>query len=270
MPWLKASGVLHRTIKDEEEDTEKVFDKIENESWKDWPNHAGICSPPASVSQAPAIFTLADMEQFQGLEEHRGPLRLQVKGAIPAWATGALYRTGPGQSSIEDTSRGTHNVSHWFDGFAHTHKFEIIAPGDADGDSTVVYSSRRQSDDFVAQVKKTGWSCSTSFGQRADPCIGIFAKFMSLFVHRRMNNNVVCLPNFPGLAGDGPASSKSGHRTGTSTLYISTDHCALQGIDPDTLEPVGFANQQLLHPDLKGVMSCAHAQRPRDRGLVQL
>ncbi|KAM4065881.1 retinal pigment epithelial membrane protein [Hirsutella rhossiliensis] len=227
---VNAFGVVHRTAKNEKEDKEQIFHNIQNESWKDWPNHAG----------------------FEGLEEHRGPLQLSIKGTIPAWAAGSLYRTGPGQSSVEDTSRGTHYVSHWFDGFAHTHKFDIIAPHGGDGETTVVYSSRRQSEDHVAQVKKAGWRSSTSFGQRADPCVGIFSKFMSLFVPRRLNNNVACLPNFPGLPANGPADTKSGHRTGE--------------IDPDTLEPLGFANQQRLHPDLQGVLSCAHAQQDAETG----
>ncbi|PHH92752.1 hypothetical protein CDD83_5376 [Cordyceps sp. RAO-2017] len=241
---VNASGVLHRTAQNEVQDKEQSFRNVEDESWKDWPNHAG----------------------FEGLEEHRGPLKLRVKGSIPAWAAGSLYRTGPGQSSVEDTSRGTHYVSHWFDGFAHTHKFDIVAPGEDGEETAVIYSSRRQSEDHVAQIKKTGWRSSTSFGQKADPCIGIFAKFMSFFVPRRLNNNVACLPNFPGLQDNGPVSNQSGHRTGTSNIYISTDHCALQEISPDTLEPLGFVNQQRLHPDLDGVLSCAHAQRDHETG----
>ncbi|KJZ72502.1 hypothetical protein HIM_08171 [Hirsutella minnesotensis 3608] len=248
---LNESGVIHRSAEDEAEDRKQTLRNIENESWKDWPNHAG----------------------FDGLEEHRGPLQLRVQGTIPAWAAGSLYRTGPGQSSVEDTSRGTHRVSHWFDGFAHTHKFEIIASGggasggDAqDGEVTVVYSSRRQSEEHVAQIKKSGWRSSTSFGQRADPCIGIFAKFMSLFVPRQLNNNVACLPNFPGLSKDPRGTPQSGHRTGVNSISISTDHCALQAINPDTLEPLGFVNQQRLHPQLQGVLSCAHAQQDRETG----
>lgn len=192
-----------------------------------------------------------------------------MRGTIPAWAAGSLYRTGPGQSSVEGTSRGTHYVSHWFDGFAHTHKFDIVPPHGDEAQTTVVYSSRRQSEDHVAQVKKAGWRSSTSFGQRADPCVGIFAKLMSLFVPRRLNNNVACLPNFPGLlaSGGGPGdSSESGRRTGVDKMHTSTDHCALQEIDPDTLEPLGFASQRRLHPDLAGVLSCAHAQRDAETG----
>src|SRR5690625_969179 len=86
---------------------------------------------------------LLTQRQFEHLDEHRGPIKLHVKGKIPSFAAGSLYRTGPGQSAVEDTARGTHYVSHWFDGFAHTHKFDIVAPEEEGGETTVVYSSRR-------------------------------------------------------------------------------------------------------------------------------
>ncbi|POR34798.1 Beta,beta-carotene 15,15'-monooxygenase [Tolypocladium paradoxum] len=268
---VNASGILHRTVENEAEDCQQAFDNVKGQSWKEWPNHAAVSShlppPVATLSRHFLGITLAnEKHQFEGLDEHRGPLQLQVKGTIPAWAAGALYRTGPGQGTVEDTSRGTHYVSHWFDGFAHSHKFDIISPDGEGGETTVVYSSRRQSDDYVAQIKKIGWRCSVSFGQRADPCIGLFAKFMSLFVPRRLNNNVVVLPNFPGLPEKRPVSTQSGHRTGTTNLYISTDNRSLQEVDPDTLEPLGFTDQSHLHPDLKGPMSCAHAQRDPETG----
>ncbi|KYK57339.1 carotenoid cleavage dioxygenase 1 [Drechmeria coniospora] len=241
---VNARGTIHRTLDDESEDSKQQLDNADKGIWKDWPNQAA----------------------FEGLEEHRGPLQLRVKGTIPPWAAGTLYRTGPGQATVEGTSRGTHYVSHWFDGFAHTHKFDIIASEDGDGPMTVVYSSRRQSDEYVAAVKKMGWRHSISFGQKADPCVGIFAKFMSLFVPRRLNNNVVVLPNFPGLPDRQPENIARGHRTGTSKVYLSTDNKYLQQVDPDSLEPLGFADQAGLHPDLKGPLSCAHAQRDPETG----
>ncbi|PHH62076.1 hypothetical protein CDD81_7569 [Ophiocordyceps australis] len=221
---LNATGVLHRTANDEAGDRQKIFENIEKQSWKEWPNQAA----------------------FQGLDEHRGPIKLSVKGSIPGWAAGILYRTGPGQGSIDKTSKGTHQVTHWFDGFAHTHKFALYAPAQAGASCSVVYSSRRQSEAHVDQIKRMGWRCSTSFGQRADPCIGIFAKFMSCFVPQHPGNNVVCLPDLPGLTG---------------SMHISSDHATMQQIDRQTLEPVGMAHQRLLHPHLSGPLSCAHAQR---------
>ena len=126
----------------------------------------------------------------------------------------------------------------------------------------MVYSSRGQSEDHVASVKKHGWRTTISFGQRADPCIGLFAKFMSIFIPAQHNNNVSFIPNLPGL----PDAAPVGHRKDLSNLYLVTDNTVFQKVDPETLEPLGFAKQTKLHPELKGATSCAHAQRDPETG----
>ncbi|KFA56320.1 hypothetical protein S40293_08290 [Stachybotrys chartarum IBT 40293] len=241
---LNNPGTVRRTIDQQPADFQQVHDNFTAEAWKQWPNEAG----------------------FDGLTEHRGPLSLPVRGTIPAWAAGALYRTGPGQSKIEDTPRGTHFVSHWFDGFAQTHKFDIVPPRGEDGGgaASVLYSSRRQSEDLVAQIKKAGWRSATSFGQRADPCVGIFAKAMSVFEPNTMNNNVVVNVNVPGYPSKGAPGA--GHRTRTSNVFIGTDNTHMVEAHPDTLEPLGTTDQSSLHPELKGPLSCAHPQRDPDTG----
>lgn len=201
------------------------------------------------------------------MEEHRGPIDLAVIGSIPAWAAGVLYRTGPGVSSIETHSGRLHNVSHWFDGLAQTHKFDIVPSSTQDGKTTVQYSSRRQSDQLMERIKRKGWRDCTSFGQQADPCVGLFSKVMSIFVPRMYhNNNVVILPNVPGLGDRDAISTASGHRTGIDNIYISTDANALHKIDPDTLEPIGYTDQSKLNSALKGPLSCAHAERDPETG----
>lgn len=187
---------------------------------------------------------------------------MKVQGSIPEWAAGALYRTGPGQSTVETNDHGTYNISHWFDGLAHSHKFNIIPPAKPGGQTSVVYSSRRQSERLEQDIKEKGKRVTPSFGQRADPCMGIFAKAMGVFAPRdQYNNNVVLLPNFPGIDEDRKPTNQAGHRPGLDNLYISTDTAGLQKIDPETLEPLGYTDQSSLHPELTGPLSCAHAQR---------
>ncbi|KAI8668418.1 hypothetical protein NCS55_00867500 [Fusarium keratoplasticum] len=268
---LNGPGTFHRTREHEGEDRSQITQNILDESWKKWPNEAA----------------------FDHLEEHRGPLRLNLKGSIPSWAAGALFRTGPGQSRVENTVRGTHFTTHWFDGFAQTHRFDIVVPDDG-GDVQVWYSSRRQAESWVESVKKKGWRAGITFGQKADPCVGIFAKFMSHFEPKYGNNNVTVLPNVPGLSDAGKSKAQEnwhmtgqskhkadahqknghtngngatapaiplGHRANLSNVFTATDFAGIRRIDPTTLEPLGLAMQSALDPLLSGPCSCAHAQR---------
>jgi torulene dioxygenase len=227
------------------------------------------------------------------LTEQRGPLDVPVTGVIPSWAAGSLYRTGPGQRTIENTPKGTHQISHWFDGLAHTHRFDLIPdPTLPDGACRVAYSSRRQSESLVRYIQAHGASRLTSFGQRGDPCIGLLGKFMTTFMtmfQRRVlggastkdadteNISVAVHTDVPGLRAadpERPPTGKSvassvesrGHRALPATTWLTTDTSTLKQMDPLTLEPIGIASQRSLHPDLRGPMSCAHAQRDPDNG----
>ncbi|KAL1890873.1 hypothetical protein Sste5346_008014 [Sporothrix stenoceras] len=285
----------YRTVDDEKADYTQALKRVNGQSFKDWPNEAG----------------------FDGLREERGPIEIPVTGTIPAYAAGSLYRTGPGVMKVEGTPKGTHYISHWFDGLAHTHRFEIVAEpkdqpnaeagGEAKNKITVFYSSRRQSEARMRLIQEQGAAKLFSFAQRADPCIGLLGKFMSTFKaaalgrsstrHKDSENvNVVVHLNVPGVKGTPPvgtAATKADRRsmavfpnTATSTaddkkisftpapqtssghraklpdsVWITTDATLMRRVDPATLEPIGVASQDTLHPDLKGPMSSSHAQR---------
>lgn len=171
---------------------------------------------------------------------------------------GVLYRTGPGGYRVTD-NRGTKvAVSHWFDAFAQTHRFNIVSP------TKVLYNSRFTCDGLLNQVRETGRLPSGySFAQR-DPCQSFFRKFMATFTPRvdlvsgstttasasKANVGVTISTNFPGLPAD--AEGKS--------LYTKTDATSMQSLDPETLEPIGLANQAVLHPKLTGPLSSAHSR----------
>lgn len=229
--------------------------------------------------------------QFDDLTEEQGPFELKLTGEIPVWAAGSLYRTGPGGYKIDDTARGTFYTSHWFDGFAQTHRFDIV-PQDDGTSVTVHYSSRRQSDQLIDKIKRDGVRVNFSFAQRADPCVGIFSKVTSTFSALASHSSAdrttenVCVTvlshlNLPDsvqkpitrpvmdAAAVRKAESKapdvkiSGHRAEKlpRSMWIGTDTPTLKNIDPRTLEPIGYTTQRLLHPELAGPLSCAHAQR---------
>ncbi|KAI8950060.1 carotenoid oxygenase [Xylaria longipes] len=237
----------------EEEDFERVVKSRSAGKFDDWPNEAG----------------------FEGLTEVRGPVELNVTGFIPSWAAGTLYRTGPGGYKVENTPKGTFKTTHWFDGFAHTHRFEIIAgPDDPKGLVRVQYSSRHQAEDYVDAIRKTGRVPGLSFGQRQDPCIGIFGKIMSVFKREEPRplpgSENVCVTVHADMPMPGFTSSSEheslGHKGGNRRLYLATDASLIQEISLETLEPIGLARQHSLHPLLKGPLSSAHAQRDPKTG----
>ncbi|KAI0536420.1 carotenoid oxygenase [Xylaria digitata] len=235
----------------EEQDFEQVVKSWSTGNFDDWPNKAG----------------------FEGLTEVRGPVGLKVTGFLPPWAAGTLYRTGPGGYTLENTPKGTFKTTHWFDGFAHTHKFEIITdPHDPNAPVQVQYGSRRQAEDYVNAIRKTGRRPGLSFGQRQDPCIGIFGKMMSVFKREEptrtpasANICVTVHANLPGFMSNS-AKKTSDHKGGGRTLHLATDASLVQEISPESLEPIGLARQYTLHPLLKGPLSSAHAQRDPETG----
>lgn len=225
--------------------------------------------------------------QFDNLTEHRGPIQLKVRGYIPSWVAGSLYRTGPGVSKVENVSgapNGALHIRHWFDGLAHTHRFDIMSdPGnDNDNDGTgtgtgptkVLYSSRRQCHDWIEHVQKNGTIDMLTFAQRSDPCVGIFGKIMSSWKAiqrerqpRSINNiGVTVQLSVPGLQSASSAAkhadtaTKGSHRS-NQTVWLGTDANMLREIDSETLEPLQFAAQSDLHPSLDGPFTCAHAER---------
>ncbi len=209
--------------------------------------------------------------QFDGLTEHRGPIELAIKGNIPAWAAGSLYRTGPSQSKVEDTKSGTFHFSHWFDGLAHTHRFDIVTDDDNDaaGEPTVrmYYSSRRQAEKMEADIKATGTLRSMTFAQKLDPCVGVFGKFMAVFNKQPRVHNVgvtvnVSLPSFK--PPPKPTVDSQGHRA--ASIVLGTDAAVMCEVDPKTMEPIGFPKQTKFHPDLKGPLSAAHGKIDPDTG----
>lgn len=213
--------------------------------------------------------------QFDGLTEHRGPVELGVKGTIPAWAAGSLYRTGPGACSVEDTKVGTFQISHWFDGLAHTHRFNILAADNGDsansGKVRVVYSSRRQSDTFVQTIKDTGRMPAKSFAQRNDPCIGLFGKFMAMYQRRGQrytNIGVTVNANMTGFQDIADLSQRSsqGHRAGASTLFIGSDLSLFAQVDVQSMEVTAYVPHSKLHPELIGPSGPAHGMQDPETG----
>lgn len=181
-------------------------------------------------------------------------------GTIPPYAAGTLYRTGPGKSQVETKDGQLFQLSHWFDGFSQTHRFQILASKDS---TRVLYNSRFSTDALIEHIRTTGDMHRFGFGQKRDPCKSVFNKVQTEYVPpsgpNSMNIGVTLSVNMPGLD---PQLNESTERwaNGIRSLYAKTDYNGFKKLDPETLEPIGLANQQSLHPDLTGPMAASHAR----------
>jgi torulene dioxygenase len=194
------------------------------------------------------------------------PVELAVTGIIPAYAAGTLYRTGPGGYKLTDNNGEEFKVSHWFDGFSQTHRFQINPTSDPEHPVKVLYNSRHHVDTLMERIRKTGKNEDFSFGQKRDPCTSFFRKVMSAFTPRTtgpgdMNIGVTVSTNLPGLKSHKKhEDGKVSHGSGINTLWAKTDANAFKEIDPETLEPLGVCNQTVLNKELNGQLSGAHAK----------
>lgn len=214
--------------------------------------------------------------------EERQAVQLRVTGSFPAYTAGTLYRTGPYAFEVKDTPKGDYHRSHWFDGFSQTHRFDITPA--ADGTREVIYSSRSQEDGLLEAIKKTGDFHTFTFAQKRDPCLGLFGKVLSTFTpveSLRMDSasvSVTMFPALPGFKSRTPSETQGNgatpqkvlqeKRTVKPSLHLASDFSFLKELDPETLEPIGLAQQTILHPSLTGPLSCAHAHTDPETGDV--
>ncbi|KAL8805119.1 MAG: hypothetical protein Q9223_005349 [Gallowayella weberi] len=153
-------------------------------------------------------------------------------------------------------------MSHWFDGFTQTHRFEIVPPSDGSHITDVRYNSRHQCNEMIENVRKTGSFDEICFGQKQDPCQNLFRKAFSSFKVatqprdagiEAINVGVTLHDHIPGM----PSARENGLPS-KGTLWLKSDNSRLQEIDAMTLEPVGVADQRKLHPELTGTLAAAH------------
>ncbi|PLB54566.1 dioxygenase [Aspergillus steynii IBT 23096] len=226
--------------------TPSLVDTGLQEHFNDWPNEIG----------------------FDANHEERTPVELHVSGCFPAYTAGILYRTGPGRSSVDTDQGDTFTVSHWFDGFSQTHRFQILVEDGHSNSARVLFNSRFSTDHLIEEVRRSGSMEKLSFAQNQDPCKTIFQKAQTTYEPSdpsMQNIGVTLSVNMPGL--DGPYTQPNGEVrgrwTGSSdirTLYAKTDSTSFKRLDPVTLEPIGLVSQKSLHPDLDGYFSASHAR----------
>ncbi|KAL6253250.1 hypothetical protein RBB50_000973 [Rhinocladiella similis] len=202
---------------------------------------------------------------FDSTYEEREPIELLVEGTIPPYTAGTLFRTGLGPRTVRSTSGKEFKVNHWFDSFSQVHRFQIHPP-EVGSPVRVTYNSRLTSDELIAKIRKSGELDGFTFAARYDPCKSFFRKMQSVFhqppvrTPNEVNAAVTMSVNFPGLTSTGQKLNGPHAPSERITLCNKTDASFLQMLDPETLEPVGIAQQDVLDPELKGRASGAHAK----------
>ncbi|KAF7346494.1 Dioxygenase [Mycena sanguinolenta] len=219
--------------------------------WNNWPNSAG----------------------FDVREQVQTPVFLPMTGTIPAYAAGVLYRNGLGPRDVhaDKDGRRVYRVSHWFDNLSQVHRFEIHPPSATNPNVTVSHNSRLTCDKVVERIKREARRTEFTFGPDRDPCQTLFQKAQCFFRPQPKDSpsslciGVAFAPNLPGLDAKAKRSEK-GVDSKLTTLFNLSDHDMMQSLDPRTLEPLGVAEQRVLHPALKGQLSGAHAATDPETG----
>ncbi|KAK5090258.1 hypothetical protein LTR05_000429 [Lithohypha guttulata] len=151
------------------------------------------------------------------------------------------------------------------------HRFQIHTPSQAGGKVKVTYVSRLTSDGLIEQVKRDGTLKGMTFAKKYEPCKTLFQKLQSFFTPANflpkkppkpdeVNIGVTMSVNYPGLDAVGNAVSGPSDQSRILSLCTKTDAAVVQMLDSETLEPLGLAKQEVLHPELKGPVSGAHAK----------
>ncbi len=167
---------------------------------------------------------------FENLEREVAFDDVPVRGSIPTWLTGALYRNGSGK-----TDAGQQRVAHWYDGMSLLQRFAF-------NNGSVSYRNRFLRSNMYTVARETG---NIGFkGFATDPCGALLGAMKAEYMHSDSENaniNIGC------VAGQ--------------ILALAEPPMAVQ-FDPVTLETLGtFRPEQFVGPLIPGQTSTPHPQR---------
>lgn len=120
---------------------------------------------------------------------------------------------------------------------------------------------------MIERIRRTGKDEGFTFAAKYDICTSYFQKLQGFFipapkveVPTQINMSVTLSANFPGLNGIGGRIDRGSGKSKIISLCNKSDISYFQMLDPQTLEPIGLAEQKSLHPSLKGPSSATHAK----------
>jgi beta,beta-carotene 9',10'-dioxygenase len=112
---------------------------------------------------------------FETAHEHPEPTNLAVIGQVPGWLSGVLLRTTPARFEVGATA-----LTHWFDGHAMLHRFEIA-------EGQVAYCSRYLESDAAQEASEAGELARGEYG--TDPERGVLSRLTSLVHAPKLTDN---------------------------------------------------------------------------------
>ncbi|XP_077987772.1 carotenoid-cleaving dioxygenase, mitochondrial-like [Glandiceps talaboti] len=142
-------------------------------------------------------------------DEHPEPIQANIRGEVPEWLKGSLYRNGPGLYDF-----GEDSYQHFFDGHALLHRYIIK-------DGKVTYQSRfLRSDSYLANMKANRIVVS-GFGTVAhpDPCQKSFQSVSTEFKRDEKSDN--CAVSYTTIGDE---------------LFVLTETNFMRKVNPETLE----------------------------------
>lgn len=179
---------------------------------------------------------------------------LEVRGRIPDYVNGALYRNGPGVFDSAHADGVPYSAKHWFEGLGVLHAFRIAG-------GAVVYESRFMCPGVlraVGSVGKKAYVHGVSFAER-DPCLSILGKFMALWKPMTKDPQTGKDPT--------PNVNVTLQRVpGKGDLVARTDYNMNCVVKEASLEPEHFFTFGDINPALSGQGSPAHGQTDPDTG----
>lgn len=185
---------------------------------------------------------------FYNTPEQHKPIKLvEVKGTIPAWLEGSLYRGAPGIYDV-----GQYTSEHWFDAFSRVYRFEI-------SNGQVTYRSRNITDEMVAFIEETGRYPGAAFCQ--DPCKILLGALESTWRDGKKlgdfssskNFGVNYVLNWPGKGQIGTGDPRY------RNLIATTDANDLLSLDVETMEPFELFSYEAYEDSLyREGLSSAH------------
>ncbi len=207
---------------------------------------------PSQVDTKPELNNAAGLRTCEEITED---IQLKVRGKIPSYVSGRLYRNGPGLFQVTHKDGSVSEFKHWFDGIGVVHRFYIDS-----STGTVLYKNRRVNKEYIEAAENASSKQdykATTFGAQ-DPCrsvLGSLFQYWKPFTKHPVTKEIpynisVTLERLPNAG----------------SLVSRSDMNYSAVLDIDTLDVARKLTFSDFNPGLSGIASAAHGVIDPDSG----